>query len=121
MTIDTNQFWSLLTESQLVNVPQVQALFTEFTSAGPKEKDTQSLANWLVKKKAISSYHAQILVAGHNGPFRYGNYSVLDRVKKSAPPTETQNENSDESEFLDHFVAQPVSYTHLTLPTICSV
>ena len=115
MTIDTNQFWSLLTESQLVNVPQVQALFMEFTSAGPKEKDTQSLANWLVKKKAISSYHAQILVAGHNGPFRYGNYLVIDQVKKNAPQAETQNENSDESEFLDHFVAQHSKTGHPAL------
>ncbi|MFK7770323.1 MAG: protein kinase [Mariniblastus sp.] len=82
MTIDTNQFWNLLTESKLVNVSQVQSLFTEFSSAPePKEKDPLSLAKWLIKKKAISRYHAQILVAGHSGPFTYGNYSVWDRIE----------------------------------------
>jgi len=36
----------------------------------------------MVKKKAISSYQAKIVLAGHSGPFHIGKYTIVDRIKK---------------------------------------
>lgn len=82
MTIDNNQFWNLLSETQLVPVSQVQALFSEY-SADPKLDDSpESLQQWLVDQKAISPYQAKIISAGHSGPFRFGNYTIVERLEE---------------------------------------
>ena len=81
MTIDINRFWTLLSESQLVNAAQTQSLFTKFSADSSLPKQADSLANWLVKQKAISPYQASILAAGHSGPFRYGNYTVVEQIE----------------------------------------
>ena len=33
-------------------------------------------------QKAISTYQATIMLAGHHGPFQYGNYTLVDRFNK---------------------------------------
>ncbi len=80
MTIDINQFWNLLTESKLVGVAETQTLFSEF-SEFPEEKNPDSLAEFLVSKKAITRYQSKILLAGYNGPFQYGNYVVTEQIE----------------------------------------
>ena len=101
MTIDINQFWNLLSGSKLLSPERHQSLFTEFVTEfnrstdfgdGAKSKNSgnssgstgfnspESVANWLVKQKAISSYQAKILLAGENGPFHYGNYTITARI-----------------------------------------
>lgn len=80
MTIDITQFWNLLTESKLVGVAETQTLFSEFSEIS-EEKNTDSLAKFLVNKKAITRYQSQILLAGYNGPFQYGNYVVSEQIK----------------------------------------
>ena len=80
MTIDINQIWTLLSDSQLVNAAQTQKLFTKFSTDSQQPKDSESLTKWLVEQKAISPYHATIFKAGHCGPFRYGSYCVNDRI-----------------------------------------
>ncbi|MEL7498809.1 MAG: protein kinase [Planctomycetota bacterium] len=80
MTIDINQFWNLLTESQLLLPVQIQTLFSEFSADPGLDKKPESLAKWMVNRGAISPYHAEILLAGHRGPFQYGNYGVVDRI-----------------------------------------
>ena len=92
MTIDINQFWNLLSESQLIGVQQVQTLFSEFSADTSVDKTVPVLAKWMVQKKAISRYQAKILLKGHSGPFKYGNYTVVDRFK-SGP-------------LKDHFIAR---------------
>lgn len=82
MTIDTNQFWNLISDSRLVPVQQVQSLFSEFSSDAAQDKTAVGLAKWLVKKKAISPYQAKIILAGHSGPFRMGKYTVVNRIEK---------------------------------------
>ena len=82
MTIDTNQFWNLISESQLIPVQRVQTLFSEFSSDAAQDKTAVGLAKWLVKKKAISGYQAKIILAGHSGPFRMGKYTLLNRIEK---------------------------------------
>ncbi len=81
MTIDTNQFWNLISESQLLPVQQVQTLFSEFSSDDSNDKSAVGLAKWMVKKKTISGYQAKILLAGHSGPFRMGKYTLVDRIE----------------------------------------
>lgn len=81
MTIDTNQFWNLLSEAQLVPVSQVQTLFTEYSADNSLGKSSESLRDWLVRKNAISGYQASIIAAGHSGPFRFGNYTIVERIE----------------------------------------
>ena len=38
------------------------------------------LVDWLCKQKAISPFQADILDAGINGPFRFGNYRIVEPV-----------------------------------------
>ena len=89
MTIDTNQFWNLLATSNLLPQPRIQSLFAKFDAAkksqednSPQNKSPQEITTWLVSQKVISSYQASILLAGHSGPFNYGNYTVIDRFEK---------------------------------------
>lgn len=79
MTIDINQIWNLLTESKLAGVAEIQTLFSEFSEIS-EEKNPDSLAEFLVNKKAITSYQSQIFLAGYNGPFQYGNYVVSEQI-----------------------------------------
>ena len=64
----------------MVDVQQVQSLFSEFTSVSDSSQTAPALAKWMVKKKALTPYQAKILLAGHHGPFRYGNYSIAERI-----------------------------------------
>lgn len=80
MTIDINQFWNLLTESELVGVSQTQALFSQFSSDASIPKNPETLASFLIAQKAISHYQSMILIAGHSGPFRYGDYTLVEQI-----------------------------------------
>ena len=78
--MDINQFWSLLTQSQLVGSTQLQSLFNEFSTAKKTAQDSNGLAEWLVGKGVLSPYQAKLILAGHSGPFQYGAYGVVDRL-----------------------------------------
>ena len=80
MTIDITQFWNLLTESKLVGVAETQTLFSEFSEFS-EEKNPDSLAEFLINKKAITRYQSKILLAGYHGPFQYGNYVVTEQIE----------------------------------------
>ena len=62
-------------------VSQVQALFTKYSSESSTNKSPEQLRRWLVDQKAITDYQASIIAAGHSGPFRYGNYTVVERIE----------------------------------------
>lgn len=80
MTIDINQFWNLFTESRLASPGQIQTLFSECDTQSSASKSPESLAKWIVNRGALSSYQAEILLAGHHGPFKYGRYAVIDKM-----------------------------------------
>lgn len=80
MTIDINQFWNLFTESRLASPGQIQTLFSECDAQSSAAKSPESLAKWIVNRGALTSYQAEILLAGHHGPFRYGRYSVIEKM-----------------------------------------
>jgi len=79
--MSTAEFWRLVTESRLIKPEQCQQLGREFSQVNPNG-EAQALANWLVGKRAITKYHAMVLMAGRAGPFLYGDYQVFDRLDK---------------------------------------
>lgn len=84
MNIDCNQFWTLLSESQLVS-SEHQELFVSQVDKLAKDKgqepDANSIASWLISNNAITKYQAEILLAGLPGPFRFGDYLVVDQIE----------------------------------------
>ncbi len=81
MTVDINQFWNLLSESKLLQPSQLQKLQADFSSAG-QEPTAKAVSNWLIGRQALSPYQCTIILAGHSGPFQYGNYTLVDRFDK---------------------------------------
>ena len=81
VAIDINQFWNILTESKLVGAAKLQSLYSQFSADSAIPKNLTSLTQFLVSQKAISPYQAMILSEGHSGPFRYGNYTVVNRIE----------------------------------------
>lgn len=84
VTIDNDQFWNLLIESKLVDLSAIQRLIEEFETASAgsvsPNSNANDVANWLQKKQLLTSYQAQILLAGHSGPVRFGDYVVTDQL-----------------------------------------
>lgn len=75
-------FWKLIVDSQLLKPKECRKLAEEFTQqVGGSEKASDALAEWLVKKGAISQYQANVLLAGQAGPFVYGDYKIYDRIE----------------------------------------
>src|SRR5262245_46666054 len=81
MPVSIPDFWTLLVASRLASrssIPKLQEQFSQVKGA-----DTQgnvvTLAQWLISQGTISRYQAKVLLAGHAGPFAYGDYTVFDR------------------------------------------
>src|SRR6516165_6419434 len=81
MPVSIPDFWTLLVASRLASrssIPKLQEQFSQVKGA-----DTQgnvvTLAQWLISQGTISRYQAKVLLAGHAGPFIYGDYTVFDR------------------------------------------
>lgn len=81
VTLDIDQFWSLISDSQLLNADQIDVVRAKWTG-----DDTVQIAETLVAEKVISPLHRDVLLAGHGGPFVFGRYLV---VAKIAPPTQS--------------------------------
>ena len=45
-----------------------------------QEADPNAIATWLINNKAITKYHAEIVLAGSPGPFRFGDYLIVDQI-----------------------------------------
>jgi serine/threonine protein kinase len=88
VTIDTNQFWHLLGESKLVDSSTIRLLTGEFDAVCSRNSAVKNTAadaaKWLTKKQLITRFQAQILLAGHSGPVRFGDY-VLTEPFSSEP------------------------------------
>jgi serine/threonine protein kinase len=81
MPVSIPDFWTLLVAGRLASrssIPKLQEQFSQVKGA-----DTQgnvvTLAQWLISQGTISRYQAKVLLAGHAGPFIYGDYTVFDR------------------------------------------
>jgi hypothetical protein len=75
--------WRLLAESRLIGRQAQAALQAEWAAArGATAGDAAgaALAAWLVDRRRLSPYQAQILLAGRPGPLVFGKYVVTDRI-----------------------------------------
>jgi len=81
MSISIADFWTLVLESKLLTREQCQHLATSYGSSQGATADVNALAQWLVAQNVLSRYQASILLAGHPGPFAYGDYKIYDRVE----------------------------------------
>ncbi len=83
MNIDCQQFWILLSESRLVAAEQIDSLAgkTDLLLNGKGlEADPNLVADTLIQNKVITKYQAEILLAGRSGPFRFGDYLIVERI-----------------------------------------
>src|SRR4029078_12464269 len=82
MPVSIPDFWNLLVASRLgaaSSIPKLQDQFSQVKGADTQGNST-TLAQWLISQGALSKYQAKVLLAGHAGPFMYGEYTVYDRV-----------------------------------------
>ena len=89
MTVDSNQFWKLLSDSGLVSSDDLQKIAASFDAAQAEIDrqpsfrgltEAETLSKWLVQQKVVSEFQADILAKGASGPFKYGNYTVVGRT-----------------------------------------
>ncbi len=78
---EIDQFWNLVADSQLLGDEQYRAV-----RDGCQAPDSTSAADGLLEKKLISDLQREVLLAGHAGPFFYGRYVVMSRLKLSSDP-----------------------------------
>ena len=82
MPVSIPDFWKLLVASRLAassSVPKLQEQFSQVKGADTQGNST-TLAQWLISQGILSKYQAKVLLAGHAGPFIYGEYTVYDRL-----------------------------------------
>ncbi len=92
MNVPKDQIWNLLRINQVVaegDLPQLQANYlseikqtppTAATSVDATENGDSRLLRWLFENKHITRLHFEVLEAGGEGPFLYGDYMLLERV-----------------------------------------
>lgn len=83
MNIDCQQFWTLLSDSRLVDANKIDSLVDTVESRlrdKGREPDPNAVASALVQNNVITKYQAEILLAGRSGPFRFGDYLVVERI-----------------------------------------
>ena len=83
MSIAIPEFWKLVMDSQLLSPEQCQSLGAEYghVKGAAQEGNARTLSEWLIARNILSRYQAKILLAGHAGPFVYGDYQVYDRLE----------------------------------------
>lgn len=69
--------WELIASGDLFSPEEIIELQADYVRVPPGQK---TIVEWLLEKKSITQYHAQVFLAGHAGPFRYGEYVVQDRI-----------------------------------------
>ncbi|MFP6613780.1 MAG: protein kinase [Pirellulales bacterium] len=76
------EFWKLLGESGLLppdRLTQLQDQFAEMK--GVSNSNAPVLAEWLISEKALTRYHSDVLLKGLSGPFNYGDFQVIERIR----------------------------------------
>ncbi len=84
MSVAIPEFWTLVVQSGILSPQQCQPLagqYGQMQGASP-DGPADALAEWLVAQRAISYYQAMVLLAGHPGPFLFGDYIVYDRTEE---------------------------------------
>jgi len=82
MSLSVPEVWKLIIESQLLTPEQCKQLNTAFGQVkGADHGNARTLTEWLISHNALTGYQSKVLLAGHSGPFHYGDYKVYDRVE----------------------------------------
>lgn len=89
MALSVARFCSLLVESQLASPEEGKEWAKRFSSVADTDARPAALtvAEALVVDKRLSKYQARILLAGRAGPFLYGDYLLLNKLKQGRWPT----------------------------------
>ena len=75
--IDLNQFWATLEASELLTGMDLASMKARIVDRNdPPEKAASRASRWLTEQKLITRYQSEILMAGHSGPFKFGNYLI---------------------------------------------
>lgn len=86
MDIESNPFWNLVSQSQILTAEAVETLSGRYGNpVGENDDETaaaiSNIVESLVNDKVITRFHADVLSAGRHGPFRFGEYIVLDHFE----------------------------------------
>ena len=73
--------WELIASGDLFSSEQLTELQADYIRVPPGQK---TIVEWLLENQTITDYHSKVLLAGHSGPFRYGDYLVQDRISGGA-------------------------------------
>ena len=86
MSVTIAEFWRHAVASRLLDQQQAEELVATFQDEATSAQRTtpKGLADWLIRRQAITRYQAKVLLAGRPGPFIYGDYRVESRSKQ--PP-----------------------------------
>ena len=78
MSVTIAEFWRHAVASRLLDQQQAEELVATFQDAATSAHRTtpKGLADWLIRRQAITRYQAKVLLAGRPGPFIYGDYRV---------------------------------------------
>src|SRR6266480_2309353 len=84
MSVAIPEFWTLALQSGILSSEQCQQLAAQYgqMKGASSEGPAGPLAEWLVASRAISRYQAMVFLAGHPGPFIFGDYIVYDRAEE---------------------------------------
>lgn len=83
MPVTHAEFWKLLRDSRLIpasRCEEVEAASAQARAASTAW-DVRSLAAWLVREQLLTRYQAEQLLRGRSGPFFYGPYRIVDRIR----------------------------------------
>ncbi len=76
------EFWNLLGQSGLVQPDRLAQLQNSFAQMrGVSSSNAPVLAEWLISENAITRYQSDVLLKGLAGPFNYGDFQVVERIR----------------------------------------
>jgi hypothetical protein len=76
------EFWKLLGESGLLPPDRLAQLQDQFAQMkGVSNSNAPVLAEWLISESALTRYHSDVLLKGLSGPFNYGDFQVVERIR----------------------------------------
>ena len=75
--IEIDQFWEVLGDSQLLPPPELLRLRQKSAETETPFEDSEAVAKWFIKENILTALQAEVLLAGHPGPFEFGRYRLV--------------------------------------------
>lgn len=98
--LSPSSFLQMLALSGLLSDEHLKIVENRFSEAGgaPGDISTQEILIWLLKKKLITTWHAEKLIQGRYRGFFLGDYKLLNRVARGGMSTIYAAENKESGE-----------------------